>query len=361
MRILHISTAMSWRGGENQVILLITEQIKKGLSPKLICHAGSKIESAAIAVNCPVITYNSRGPFGISLASLIGRTAFQTDIVHVHDSHGHTSAILAAAFFNCKAPVVLHRRVDFPVTASVLSRWKYNHQSIKAIICVSDAVKNILAPSIKNKDLLITIHDAIDTARDISSTVDLKVELHIPPECDLIGNVAALADHKDYPTFIAAAKLIKARHSRSHFIIAGDGPLKDEITRRINENKTQDYIHLLGFRNDISAVLNALDVFMFTSKEEGLGSVILEAFRAGVPVVCTNAGGITEVVKNEYNGLVSDVGNPQALCDHVLNVLNDRALKNKLISNGKVTVQHFSATVMTDKINEVYNRVFSNY
>lgn len=357
MNVLHVSTPVTWRGGEQQVAYLASALVQLGESCTVICPENSMLSERLNGSGVQVRHFTKRGLFFSSLAKQISSTANtgRFDILHAHDSHAHTAVVMAAAFFGLEIPVIVSRRVDFPVSKTLFSKWKYNHSSIRRIICVSDAIREITASAIATKDKLVVVHDGIDLQRYTKVLpVDLRKELCLAADTKLIGNFSALADHKDYPTFIATAAAVIKEFPKIHFVIAGTGPLENDIRNQILAANLNANIHLLGFRNDVPAILNSLDVFLMTSKTEGLGSILLEAFAAGVPVVTTAAGGIPELVEQGVNGWLAPVGDFQALKEGLILLLNDQALRTKCTVNAMQKVQGFSVMHTAEKTRAIY-------
>ena len=357
MRILHISTPTGWRGGEQQVAHLINGLSGEVEQQLLMTPFESELQKRMEhAVTC--IGYQRKGSINISLARLIKHTCeeHKIDIIHAHDSHAHTAAFLAAVLFGNKTTIGLSRRVDFKVSGNLFSKWKYNHPKIKSIIAVSEAIKNILIPVIHQTEKIKVIYDCIDSSRyDVTvNKQELKAQCNLPSDKLLIGNLSALADHKDYPTFIRTANELLKRHSNIHFVIAGDGPLREEIINSVKAMELEQHITFLGFRKDVPPILKSLDVFLMTSKTEGLGSVLLEAFACGIPVVATNAGGIPEIVKHNQTGLIASVGDEQALANNVDQILSNAELKNSLVKNANEFVKHFSIKATALQTKAVY-------
>ena len=185
----------------------------------------------------------------------------------------------------------------------------------------------------------------------------LKEELNLSPDALLVGNLSALADHKDFPTFLEVAMRVLNIHPLVHFVIAGSGNEKEFIEKFIEENKLSTRIHLLGFRKDVAMVMKSLDVFLITSKTEGLGTIVLEAFAAGIPVVATRAGGIPELVIDQVTGLLREVGDVDGLTKAVQQILSDHELKLKLINNAKIKVQGFSFLATAQKTLNIYQEI----
>jgi L-malate glycosyltransferase len=362
--ILHVSTAESWRGGEQQLANLV--EANKGRCQNIIlCAKSSAMENYCrlhnIQYYCFKKKWLGRYRAAAKLSGLCSK--LNISIVHCHDSHAHSMAITAASFLGNKRPVVVHRRVDFPIGSGILSRFKYNHPAIVAYICVSDAIRKILAPSLKRSELAVTIYSSIDLAHfkhAADSSINLKQELKLPPGTKLIGNTAALAPHKAYSTFVKTAALLTQKHPDWYFVIIGEGAERVHIENEIVSNRLEKTIFMTGFREDVPQLLGSLDAFLMTSKTEGLGTSILGAFVAGVPVVATKAGGIPELVEDEVSGLLADIGNAQGLANQLERVLTDHALKTRIVDNAAKKVKQFDSHTMALRTFNTYKRLLQD-
>jgi len=337
IRILHISTPTSWRGGEQQLAYLIEELQKKNVVQHVLCRADSEMQKFCIRKNIPHNTSSkitSLDPFfAYKVKSLCTKHDF--NLIHTHDAHAHSFAIMAAAIFRNKVPLIVSRRVDFPIKQSWFSKFKYNHKHIKRILCVSNAIKEITGKDIVNKSVLKTVYSGIDPFKfDLSKkTNKLRTEFKIVSGELLIGNASAIAPHKDYFTFVDTIEELVKEKLNAKFFIIGAGPLEAEIKDYIELKKLGKHVIFTGFRNDIPEILPELDLFLITSKTEGLGTSILDAFACKVPVVATNAGGISEIVEHRETGMLSPIQQPKHLCENVVSVLYNEDLR-KHITNG---------------------------
>jgi glycosyltransferase involved in cell wall biosynthesis len=358
MRILHLSSETTWRGGEQQLAYLMQELNKINV----ISFAGVKI-NFALEAYCRT---NRLNYFSLEFAgewdlktvhSIIKICKEQSiDIIHAHSAHSHTLAVLGSLWGN-KKPIVVSRRVDFPINNNFLSGFKYNYRGVKKIICVSEMIHKVIAPRIKNPKRIITIYDGIDLKRCHNSDRNyLKKEFFIANEEKVIGNIAALAPHKDYLTFLETARLI-ADALPCRFLIVGEGGMRQLIEARIRDLKLQDKVIMAGFRNDIEMILPGLDVLLFTSEMEGLGSTILDAMACNVPVVATDAGGIPEIIVHQKTGMLAAVKDSKQLAAYVLKLLTDADLRKSIIANAKQRVNSFSKEVMAEKTMDVYKEV----
>jgi glycosyltransferase involved in cell wall biosynthesis len=359
MRVIHLSAEKTWRGGEQQIAYLIDELQKLNVEQLVVCKTGSAFETYCRINGIPYKSLTFSNQFDLFSSLKLKKIAirFNADIIHLHSSHAHAISIWSY-FLGNKTNLVLSRKVDFPISKNFLSRIKYNCSAIKKIICVSNAIRTILQKDIDDKSKCVTIYDGIDISKFIKKSSKLREEFAINKDVKIIASTAALAEHKDYPTFIEAIKQI-GTSLNAHYFIIGDGPLKKDIEELVISNNLQDKITFTGFRTDINEILAELDVFVLSSKTEGLGSSILDAFACKVPVVCTNAGGIPEIVEHNVTGLLSDVGDAKALAVNIIKACNDTEFKNRIVENAMEKVKKFDKRIMAEQTLNVYKNIIS--
>lgn len=360
MHVLHISTPKSWRGGEQQLAYLIGELEEKGIRQTVLCREGSKMETFCLDHKINVISQKKRTSFDPFFAFKIKQIckSMKVDLIHTHDSHAHSFSILSSVLFRNSTPIIVSRRVDFPVKDSWFSKFKYNHDSVKKILCVSNKIKEITSEAIKNKSVLRTIYSCIDSSRFHGKNKSvIHHELNLSKEIKLVGNVAALAPHKDYFTFLKTADLVLDKRNDIHFVAIGDGPQKEEIFAAHQKCKHKDRIHFLGFRSDVPDLLPELDIFFIPSETEGLGTSILDAFANSCPVVATAAGGIPEIVIDGNTGLLGEIKNPENLSKLILQLIDDESLKSILKSGQQQLLKRFDKKALGENTLKQYEEV----
>ncbi|MCB9245586.1 MAG: glycosyltransferase [Flavobacteriales bacterium] len=364
IKIVHVSTPLSWRGGERQLLLLLQASSKfEGIEQFVYCPEGSELAKRVKHLSHVHLFSHpkKRSGFDIPFAAGLNRLCRveKIDLLHVHDSHAHTAAYLAALLFRNRLPVVVSRRVDFPVASSILSTWKYTHTNVRAILCVSDAITNIVKAALPDSKARIqTVHSGIDISENGENAVrSLHKELGIDAERKLIINASALEDHKDYPTFIRTIELLHRKGRNVQGVIYGTGSLQVEFERLSEELGIADRIRFAGFDPNVRECLAAADVFLFTSKMEGLGTIVLDAFAAGVPVVATNAGGIPEMVKDGETGVLCGIGKVEELAIAVERVLDDAEFAGHLVAGARQQLAAFSSAETARKSIDVYRSV----
>ncbi len=357
MHILHLNSESTWRGGEQQLAYLIEELQKNGCSSVVAVKKKSALETYCIANRLNHFPLPFAGEWDLKTASFIKKISIEksVNIVHAHTAHSHTLAVLGS-FLGNNIPIVVSRRVDFPIN-NLLSGLKYNYKGTKKIICVSELIGKVITPQLKNPGRVITIYDGIDLQRCHKSDRNyLRREFLISDEEYVIGNIAALAPHKDYLTFLEAAKLI-ADAVPCRFLIVGEGKLRHQIEARVNQLKLNKKVIMTGFRKDIERILPGFDVLLFTSEKEGLGSTVLDAMACEVPVVATMAGGIPEIIKHENTGMLANVKDAPQLAAYVMRLLKDMTFRNSIIKNAKQHVIYFSKEAMAEKTRKVYEEI----
>ncbi len=155
----------------------------------------------------------------------------------------------------------------------------------------------------------------------------------------LVLAVGRLVQPKGHVHFVEAAAQVLKSIPDVKFIIAGEGPLRKEIQRAIDKLGVSDNVLLLGNRTDISALLEACDVFVLSSLYEGLSMALLEAMAAGVPVVSTEIAGVADLIEGGVTGLLAPPGDSNALAEALCTVLADNELRTRLALNGKTLVE----------------------
>jgi len=360
MVVVHVSTAKSWRGGEQQLAYLFEELDALGIQQHIVCLKGG-----ALASKCKELQWeHTEAPkafnYDIRFAKAIKMVVGQcgASLLHTHDAHAHSMALLAYRFFGNPTPIIVSRRVDFPVR----SKAKYNHTQVAKIVCVSKAIERITGAAITDKTKLTTVHSGIELSRfeGRQSTGKMREEFNLAADTWLIGNVAALAPHKDYFTFLDAAKLVIIELPNVRFFAIGSGPLEEEIKAYCKKLELDDFVIFTGFRSDIPEVLPELDTFLISSETEGLGTSILDAFACKVPVVACAAGGIPEIVLHEKTGLIAPVEEAEELAKQVIRMHHETALREKLVAGATEHLKQFTKATTAAKTLQVYQSILAS-
>ncbi len=362
MKILHLSSEASWRGGEQQIAYLIAALGQKSVLNLVACRKNSAFETHCQQHQINHFSLSFNGSFDLRTAWAIRKICRDSkiDLVHIHSAKSHSLAVLSHVMGN-HVPLILSRRVDFPVRTNLLTRWKYNHQSVKKIVCVSRAIEKIVRSSVKRPERCTTVYSGIDISRFQAPAEFLRKRYALPDDTLLIGNTSALAGHKDYFTFIRTARIFRKYGIPARFFMIGDGPDMEKLQGFIRDKALEDYVYMTGFLDNIGTILPELDMFLMTSEMEGLGTSVLDAFASKVPVVATRAGGIPEMVLHEKTGLLAEVKDAETLAEYLKRLAQDSSLKESLV---KGAYQHLLARFTKEKMAadtfRIYREVLNN-
>jgi len=357
VKILHVSSAITWRGGEQQILNLLEGflEFESCVKHHVFCAKGSEIEARLKHLNFSVSSGKKHGSISLSytksLISLLQK--YKPTLIHVHDSHAHTATIIAHKILGIKTKIILHRRVDFPVGKSLFSKQKYNYPYIKMIICVSSFIQGMLPSSLAQKScVILSSYNSAEVSQRHS--IDLRTALGLSSNKILVGNVSALADHKDYETFLKVALALRDDDC-FHFVIVGEGPDRLKLESFIKQHQLASKVTMMGFIPEASLLIKQLDIFLITSKTEGLGSVVLQAFAQEIPVVSSNAGGLVELVDHNKTGLLAKVADINSMVLHVKSLKEDSALRQRLTKNAILFVESMDHITMAKTTLGIYN------
>jgi L-malate glycosyltransferase len=360
IRLLHMSSLMTWRGGEQQVAALVTSLADNNVNNYLVVSKGSELEMFCKKNNMQYTSIRFGNGFNLLAAWHLKRICqqLQIDVVHMHCSPSHTLAIFSNLLGN-KAKLILSRRVIFPIRQNTLSLQKFNYPAIERIICVSKSVRSILQRDIKREDVFDVVYDGVDinsiTTR--KSNGSIRKELHLQDKT-IVAIIAALSPEKDHKTFLEAAKILNDQQQNFHFLIVGAGNEESKIKNLVRKYSLENAVTLTGFRTDIPDILQDIDYFVLTSIEEGLGSSIIEAFANKVPVIATNVGGIPELVIHDKTGLLVEPQQAQEIAYQINNLINNRTLRETIVEGAwQYMHQNFRIENTAKKTTDIYREV----
>jgi glycosyltransferase involved in cell wall biosynthesis len=315
MRILHVNTESTWRGGERQTLLLADTLARGGDPCTIAARAGGPLADRARAAGLRTIPL-AGGPSALLALAVASR---EHDVVHVHASRALGLAMLAAG----RAPILYTRRVDFTPGRDPLTRLKYGRAAL--IACLSRRIAEVLEDWGVAPGHLRLIPSATPpyVRPDAGRLQALREELSLPEGAPVVGNIAALVGHKDHETLLLAARLVLRRRPDARFVIVGDGPLRAALRDLARDLGISEAVRFAGFRKDALDFYPLFDVFCLSSAMEGLGSAVLDSYSAGVPVVATAAGGIPEIVTDGVTGRLAPPRSPELLAGALDGALDD--------------------------------------
>ncbi len=360
---LHIDTARTWRGGQNQALLTVLGLRTAGHRTVLVAHPAGELRRRA-SEGPDLIPLVPRSELDLAAAWRLTRVIrdVQPEIVHAHDPHGVAMAALALSYQASGQPpqLVASRRVDFQLKQNAFSRWKY--RQVRAFLCASEAIRHMLIDQAIEPARAITVHEGIDLAHvDAAPAVNPHELFWLPHKAPLVGNVGALVPHKGHRHLIDAAALVVREVPDARFLILGEGELRPALEKQIADLALTKHVLLAGFRTDVLSILKGFDLFVMPSVTEGLGTSLLDAMACARPIVASRVGGIPEVVRHGETGLLVPPKDPRDLAASIIRLLLDPQLAARFATAGLERVRaKFSVERMVNQTLAVYAQLAGN-
>ncbi len=348
MNVLELNFERGWRGGERQTIYNMEGFTTAGMKVTLVCRSGYELESKALAHGFNIRSF--KNIWGV--LSFLLSEGKKYDIMHAQTAHILTYCILTKPFHRSK--VVLSRRVVFkPKGFFTILKYRFTDR----VVGVSTAVKRVLKTSgIKDvaviSDMVVENHGSNNIAKQV-------LQPYIHQGKRIVATVSMLTPDKDPLTMVDTIKKLTAMRSDFVFLHFGTGDLKDAVATKIAQEGLQDVYILMGFQKEIEPFYSLFDVFVMSSRQEGLGSSVLDAFMNRVPVVATNAGGLKELL-SEGRGISCSVGASEQLANGVNALLGNAELHQQTAGLAyNYAKKRHSIKAVTEQYHELFKDLLS--
>lgn len=350
MKILQINTEKNWRGGERQTLLTLQGLKLAGVDVSLLCLDNQPLDHEAKKHSLPVVSV----PGQMQAYKYLLTHGKGFDLLHAQTSKAQSLAILSKPVHRSK--VVYTRRVDFcPRGFTARIKYRFTDQ----LVAISLAIRNILETSFPGRDIRV-IPSCIDAANQASEPGRKARELKKKHAgLKIIATAAALVPHKDPLTLVRAVAKFKRDSGRSFvFLHFGQGELESVVRSEIHKLGLEQEYLLMGFVEDLEEYFPVFDLFVMSSREEGLGSSVLEAFKHQVPVVSTVAGGLEELLSGR--GLLCPVQDHECLARSMVQVISSPGDYQEMVQEAKHYVfQEHSLEVMARRYVSLYREILS--
>ncbi len=357
-------------GLEKVVISLIRALDPQKYKPFLICldGCGRLFEQAQLpAEHCLVLDKQRAFNFGVlrfdpRMLARINQFVRSNDI---HIVHTHNAAPLIysglALRLGWRRPVVIYSEHNQLYSATPMGKRKFRYYVRLAdqLVAVSDDLRRTLQQQVKVRQPVRVIHNGIDGARFAAADgQSVRQELGVAADETLVGTGVVLSEQKGVPFLLTAAQQVLARQPKTRFVIAGDGPLKEQLEQQAAELGLGKRVLFLGYRSDMPAVIAAFDIYVLPSLWEGLPLALLEALAAGRPIVATAVGGSPEVVDHGINGFVIPPRDSTAMAERLLTLISDPDLRRQMAQVNRARfAEQFSLAAMVERHQELYAEV----
>ncbi|HEU4365710.1 MAG TPA: glycosyltransferase family 4 protein [Candidatus Krumholzibacteria bacterium] len=355
-RVLMVDSERSWRGGQEQVRLLMRGLVDAGATVTLAAPPEGVLFERAAGLGIARVGWGAGAAGLVALRRAMAAGGF--DVVHSHASRAHGAVATARLGLTAQPPHVVSRRVDFPVGKGPLGRWKYL-RGAEAYIAISGQVREVLVAGGVPASRIAVVPSGIDLDKFAGGRdpAPVRAEFGLDGTTPVVGNIAALAPHKSQVDLLRAAARVLAERPGVRFFIVGEGRLRPDLERLADGLGIADRVCFTGFRQDALDLLRMFDVFVMSSYLEGLGTSIMDAQAAGVPVVATRTGGIPEIVVDGASGLLVPARSPELLAAAIVRMLADRGLREACVRGGRERARGYDYRNTVYKTMDVYRHL----
>jgi glycosyltransferase involved in cell wall biosynthesis len=319
------------RAGHEAGVVALSPASSLGNSPeseeRMIARLRSEgIEAACLGLDARRSMLKGRSEIGRFLSTA------RPDVVHVHTAR----AALMAGFARTGVPLILthhNSRLSFPRHLyRLFDRFVFSYVGISAA-CAAQTARHARRP----------VRLIVNGAEDRTAIEGPRTGPAAKPTIIAVGTVS---DQKDYPTLVATAKRLVPRLDAANMTfdlqIVGGGEGLGRLEGLVRAEGLEDHVRLLGVRNDVPDLLRSADLFVNSSRYEGLSVAMIEALMAALPVVATDVAGNSEVVRPSENGLLVAPADPGALASAIATVLLDRKLYGQFSKGALTSSRAFS-------------------
>jgi glycogen(starch) synthase len=282
-------------------------------------------------------------------------------IVHVNEPHALFSAWLARAHRHAK--MVIARRVAFPVPRNFVSLIRY--RAAARLVAVSQIVRDELLEARLDPPGVDVVPDGVELPALISGEERgmARERWNISPDERVLSFVASLSKEKGHSILLEGFARLRQlapqqKLGNCRLLLAGDGPLRQELQQKAAELDLDDAVIFAGFVEDVRAVHAATDIFVFPALNEGAGSALLSAMACGLPVLAFARGGVKEIVDDGRTGVLLDDTSPESIASALARLLRDTDLAQRLAMAGRETIAaHFLSEHMVENTLKVFERL----
>ncbi len=366
-------------GGEIWLKELIVQLRKQNVAISVALHINGSLYTTlrdmGVATHLTELDFLRATPRSELLTSSVGllRSALRlwglikatrVQVIHAFSAEAAEPTLLAA------------RLAQVPCVATIMNCGPYPRFDVHilrhfdAVIAISRAVEaDLLASHVPAERMhLIPLGIQFDHSSPITST-DIRNELGLPTDAQLIGLVATLERKKAQDVLIRAAQTICDRFPHAHIVFIGKdhatapgklGAYEAELRQLATDLKLTHRVHFLGYRADAAALMHQFDVAVLCSRKEALGLAAVEALAAGVPLVASAVEGLKEVVDDGETALLIPPDDPPALAQAVTRILANPAFGSQLAARGSRTVrERYDAAQLAKRNQHLYTTLLT--
>ncbi len=366
-KILQLISPIGCFGAENVLLQLCKELSFSDYACCLgiIGNKNNSHEEVVVSAkkdNLELKVFDCSGKFDLKTIQAIRKYVKENkiDVIHSHGYKSNLFSLLAAVGTGSRKFTTCHNWLGKTIKMKFYARLdKFFLKKFDKVVAVSEVLLDEIARCGVPKDKIVVIHNGVNTdCPDVrEDTRRLRASLGISEENKIILSVGRLSEEKGLKYLLDAAQTIKEHNKNIKLIIAGDGPLRNELEVKAKESGLGEHVFFLGVRDDIPVLLQCADVFVLPSLVEAMPMALLEAMAAAKPVVASEVGSVPEIIKDGYSGILAAPGDTAGLARAIESLLADWSKAESLAEKAFETVKRdFSSKAMGERYMEVYEQ-----
>jgi glycosyltransferase involved in cell wall biosynthesis len=358
IRVLHTEWSDGWGGQEIRIIHEMKKMRSEGVEVYLACRDKSLIKRAALDNNIKVFTLPFQGNADLkTLLSL--KKIIRTNLIDIVNTHsGKDTWVGGLAAISSGTKFIRTRHLSNKINPS---RFNFINELADYIFTTGEVVKsNMIRFNRIKKDKILSVPTGIESRIFDPSKYNLndcRANFNFKEDEIIIGILAVLRKFKRHDLFLDSAKALIEKYPKKKliFVIAGDGPQKDNIKKIINTLNLQSNVKMLGHINNVPEFLRAIDILVLSSdSKEGVPQSVMQGLFMNKPVVATNCGSTKDLYFKKNFQLVNP-GDSSALVEGISNYIDN----NHEVFSREHMINHYSSSVMTRSIIHIYKKILS--
>jgi glycosyltransferase involved in cell wall biosynthesis len=367
-RVLHVFVSLPIGGAEN-LLLSNLRLLDPAKFQSVVCTLGEKgvLAEQVVRMGVPLVELclmRNRGRGGMivnALVDLIHRE--KISLVHTHLYHANYFGRLAARRAGVPCVVSVHNTYTDPKWhRRLINRWLARRHTGAIIAGSPEIRRDILRYDHVSPTLVEVIPNAVDLARSESglSREQARARFHLDDDACVVGTVGRLEEQKGHRYLLEAIHHLKGSGLRVVVLLVGAGREEAALRERAKALNLGDDVRFLGMRNDLGDLFRAMDIFAMPSLWEGLSLAMLSAMAAGLPVVATDVGGVSDVLGRSERGFVLPPKDSVQLAQRILWCWAHRVESAEIAQRGREFVRsNYSDTAMVQRLMTIYENVLN--
>ncbi len=372
--VCHVITKLELGGAQEVAMRVVSNLDRRRFRPVLIAGDGGLLTGEAAALEgvevrlIPSLLREIRPLQDLrALWDLVATfRRLRPKIVHTHSSKAGILGRLAA--WLAGVPCILHTIHGYGVTPAqpfwlqrgvIALEWVVGRVTTHWIAVSQADRRQGIEWGLFTASKVSVVRPGIDPAAfagriDVTERDRLRAMLGVGPDQLLVGTVSCLKPQKAPEDFIRVAALVCQRVPAAKCVLVGDGAMRPQIEAMLEAEGLRERVTLLGWRRDVASLLKAFDVFVLTSRWEGLPCAILEARASRIPIVATRVGGAAEAIVEGIQGTLCPVGDVRAMAGRVCQILGDERLRADLRNGPQELPEEFTIQETVKQYQSLY-------